>query len=57
MTLIKAGIPQGGNLPSILFNIYALHQSVIQDTLVADYADDKAIISIYENPLIATPNV
>lgn len=57
MTLIKAGIPQGGILPSILFNIYALHQSVIQDTLVADYADDKAIISIYENPLIATPNV
>ena len=54
MALIKAGVPQGGILSPLLFNIYASDQPITQDTLVADYADDKAIISINENHLIAT---
>jgi len=56
MALIKAGVPQGGILhPSIY--IYASDQPITQDTLVADFADDKAIISIHENHLFASANL
>jgi hypothetical protein len=37
----------------LLLNIYASDQPVTENTLFANYADDKALISIDENPLIA----
>uniref|UniRef100_A0A2S2NID7 RNA-directed DNA polymerase from mobile element jockey n=1 Tax=Schizaphis graminum TaxID=13262 RepID=A0A2S2NID7_SCHGA len=54
---ISAGILQGGILSPILFNIYAADQPTTQNTLVADYADDKVILSVHSDPLIAGKNV
>lgn len=39
------------------FNTYALNQPIFEHTLVANYADNKAIISIHENPLVASGNL
>jgi hypothetical protein len=51
---INAGIPQGGILSFLLFNIFVSDQPTFADTLVADYTDDKAIISMHENPDLAS---
>jgi len=52
-----ASVPQGGFLSPLLFNIYTSDQPVSQNTIVADYANDKAIISIDKNPQIASSNL
>jgi len=57
MALIQAGVSQGGILSSLQFNIYASDQPISQDTLVADFADDKAIIAIDANHLTASANL
>jgi retron-type reverse transcriptase len=44
MAIINAGVPQGGILSPLLFNIYDSNQPSIENNLVADYADDKALI-------------
>jgi hypothetical protein len=54
---INAGVLQGGMLSPILYNIYKSDQPTTPQTLIAEYADDKAIISINANPLVATKNV
>jgi len=57
MALIQAGVLQSGILSPFLFNIYASDQPITQDTLVADFEDDKVIIAIHENHLIASANL
>jgi len=54
---INSGVPQGGILSPTLFNIYASDQPTSPNTTVAEFADDKAIISIHENPHIASQNL
>jgi hypothetical protein len=54
---IKAGVPQGGILFPCLFNIYVTDQPTTQQTIVADYADDKVIISIINDPITASSNL
>ncbi|KAL4098126.1 hypothetical protein QTP88_022788 [Uroleucon formosanum] len=57
ITNIRAGVPQGGILSPILYNLYASDQPTSANTTVADYADDKLIISINENPIVASLNL
>ena len=57
IAVINAGVPQGGILSPILYNIFASDQPTTPNTSVADYADDKAIISINNDPLIASSNL
>ncbi|KAL4108246.1 hypothetical protein QTP88_018479 [Uroleucon formosanum] len=54
---ISAGVPQGGILSPVLYNIYAADQPTTLNTLVADYTDDKAIIFINSNPEMASHNL
>lgn len=54
---ISAGVPQGGILSPILYNIYASDQPTTPNTMVADYADDKAILSIHSDPVVAIQNL
>jgi len=48
---------QGGILSPILYKIYASDQPNSPFTSVADYADDKVLISINADPLIASKNL
>jgi len=51
---INAGVPQGGILSPILYNIYAADQPTYLNTTVDEFSDDKAIIAINEDPLYAS---
>lgn len=51
---ISAGVPQGGILSPMLYNVYAADQPTSPTTSVAEFADDKAIISVHEDPHIAS---
>jgi len=44
------------SLPT-LYNIFASDQPTIHNTLTADYEDDKAIISIHFDPVVASQNL
>lgn len=54
---INAGVPQGGILSPILYNIYAADQPTSLNTTVAEFADDKPIIAIHEDPISASLNL
>lgn len=51
---INAGVPQGGILSPLLYNIFVSDQPTSPNTSVADYADDKVIISINDDPSLAS---
>jgi hypothetical protein len=47
---INTEIPQGGILFPLLYNIFVSDEPTSPNISVADYADDKMIISINDNP-------
>ncbi|KAF0740325.1 Uncharacterized protein FWK35_00035543, partial [Aphis craccivora] len=51
---LNTGVPRGGILSPILFNIFVSDQTISPNTSIADYADDKVIISINEHPFLAS---
>jgi len=53
---INAGVIQG-ILSPILYNIYAADQPTTINTTVAEFADDKAIISMHEDSISASLNL
>ena len=54
ISTIEAGVPQGAITVPVLFNIFIADQPTSPYTFVAEYADDKAILSTHENPIIAS---
>lgn len=51
---INACVSQGGILSPLLYNIFVSGQPTSPNTLVADYADDVVIISIIDDPFLAS---
>lgn len=54
---INAGVPQKGILSPLLYKIFISDQLTSPNTSVADYTDDKVIISTNENPFLASFNL
>lgn len=57
ISAIYAGVPQGGILSPVLYNIFVSDRPTTLNTSVADYADDKVIMSINSDPIIASANL
>ena len=47
---IRAGVPQGSILSPVLYNIFTSDLSTRNNTLIATYADDTAILAVGETP-------
>ena len=45
--------PQGAVIVPLLFNIYTANQPTTQNTIVIDFADDKALLACHSDPNIA----
>lgn len=54
---INAGVPQGGILSKILYNIFASDQPTTPNISVADYADEKVLLFINNSPILASINL
>uniref|UniRef100_A0A2S2PX53 Putative RNA-directed DNA polymerase n=2 Tax=Sipha flava TaxID=143950 RepID=A0A2S2PX53_9HEMI len=50
---ILAGVPQGSDLSPDLYNIFSSDIPQTNDTIIATYADDTAILSSNKNPTVA----
>lgn len=56
-SLFNAGVPRDDIFSPILFKMYASDQSSTLNTLIADYDDDKVILLILAEPVIATTDL
>jgi hypothetical protein len=51
---IQAGVPQGAVTAPLLFNIFLYDQPTLPTSLIADFADDKALIATSHDPSVAS---
>lgn len=51
---MKAGVPQGAVTAPLLFNIFLYDQPTLPTSLIADFADDKALIATSHDPTVAS---
>jgi retron-type reverse transcriptase len=54
---INAGVPQGAVTAPLLFNIFVSDQPTLSTNLIADFADDKAILTNNHDPSIASSHI
>ncbi|KAL4148240.1 hypothetical protein QTP88_002521 [Uroleucon formosanum] len=54
---IESGVPQGSNLSPLLYNIFTADIPTTNQTLLASFADDTAILTSNNNPDIASQNL
>jgi hypothetical protein len=51
---IQSGVPQGSNLGPILYSVFTAELPETEQTLIATYADDTAILASHQNPITAS---